>query len=60
MKSKMQKFSSKRDKVNVPKKKNFKKIQEKRKKEKNTDDAEIEAISAILWPNVDQEKKVRN
>jgi len=57
MKSKMQKFSSKRDKVNVPKKKNFKKIQEKRKKEKNTDDAEIEAISAILWPNVDQEKK---
>ena len=53
----MQKFRSKRDKVNLPKKGQLKKIQDKRKKPKVSDDAEIEKLSSILWPNFDEEKK---
>ncbi|XP_005109281.2 probable ATP-dependent RNA helicase DDX10, partial [Aplysia californica] len=58
MKAKMQKFSSRKDKTALPKKRQFNKIQEKRKKQKKvTDDAEIEALSSKLWPNFDEEKE---
>lgn len=56
MKSKMQKFDLKKDtnKKKRPHKKEFRKVQEKRKKKVVTDDAEIEALSATLWPPFDQ------
>jgi len=41
----------------MPKKNEFKKIQDKRKKTKATDDDEIKALSSILWPSFDEEKK---
>ncbi|CAL1547499.1 unnamed protein product [Lymnaea stagnalis] len=58
MKSKMQKFSMvKKKPAQVKRSKNFKKIQEKRHKKRNTDDPEIEALNARLWPSFDQPKE---
>lgn len=56
----MQKFSLTKKKKSGPTKQsaNFKKIQEKRKKKKETDDPEIEALTARLWPSFDQAKEV--
>ncbi|RUS88385.1 hypothetical protein EGW08_003841 [Elysia chlorotica] len=51
MKGKMQKFSGAKKKTVATKRtKDFRKIQEKRKKKKETDDPEIEVLSSRLWP----------
>uniref|UniRef100_A0A0B7A8E2 ATP-dependent RNA helicase n=1 Tax=Arion vulgaris TaxID=1028688 RepID=A0A0B7A8E2_9EUPU len=57
MKAKMQKFNLEKKKVVKTRKKDFRKIQEKRKKKRHTDDAEIEALTARLWPTFDQPKE---
>ena len=60
MKSKMQKFSgSKKKTVATKRTKDFRKIQEKRKKKKETDDPEIEALSTRLWPPFGHPKEVK-
>ena len=62
MKSKMQKFSSKKSgakgKSGLPSKDQYRKLQEKRKKPKETDDAEIETLTSTLWPPLGEKKEV--
>lgn len=54
----MQKFAGVKKKAVATKRtKDFKKIQEKRKKKKETDDPEIEALSNRLWPPFGQPKE---
>ena len=60
MKSKMQKFSGAKKKTAATKRtKDFKKVQEKRKKKKETDDFEIDALSTRLWPPFGHPKEVK-
>ncbi len=57
----MQKFKLKKDTSKGKKgshKKEFRKVQEKRKKKVESDDAEIATLSSRLWPSFEEKSKV--